>query len=80
MNVRTPARSNRSSFCERCARVGVHGYSHATNSGVTQYELGNGRGLIRCFPFESVAEVESRLPNCMRGAEDLVEQNTDMLI
>ena len=34
MNVRTPARSNIASFCERCARVGVHGYSHATSSGV----------------------------------------------
>jgi hypothetical protein len=65
MNVRTPARSNRSSFCERCARVGVHGYSHATSSGVAQYELGNGLGFIGCFPLESVAEVGSWLPECM---------------
>ena len=47
MNIRTPARSSISTFCECCARVNVQGYSHATSSGVAQYELGNGRGRMR---------------------------------
>ena len=87
MNVRTPARSSRSIFCECCGCVGVQGYSHATSSGVAQYELGNGRGRIRCFSIEMdigmdehVEEVGSSLSDCMGATEDSTEQDMDMLV
>jgi len=50
MKVRTPARSSRSIFWDRFARVGVQGYSQATSRGVAQYEFGKGRGRGTWFP------------------------------
>lgn len=42
MKVRTPARRRASSFGLK-GFLGVHGYSHASNRGVAQYEFGIGR-------------------------------------
>ena len=80
MKVRTPARRRRSSFCDRFARVGVQGYSHATSKGVAQYELGKGRLRWMSEPEENemVGRKEVGLPHMAReegDEEDSSEQD-----